>query len=69
MIHTTMQPNLAQKIFRLRKARKWTQARLAAESGVSQQLVSAIEKGYIPHPRSIHKLAIALRTDPIEMLT
>jgi transcriptional regulator with XRE-family HTH domain len=54
----------------LRRSRMWTQARLAAEAGVSPTTVSGIESGKIsrPHFGTLGKLARALGVDSRELL-
>ena len=54
----------------LRRSRMWTQARLAAEAGVSPTTVSGIESGKIsrPHFGTLGKLARSLRVDPRELV-
>ena len=43
----------ARKLRRVRRKNKWTQGRLAEELGISQQLVSAIEKGASELPEKV----------------
>lgn len=45
----------ARKLRRVRRKNKWSQGRLAKELGVSQQLVSAIEKGERGSPLKVAK--------------
>jgi len=45
----------ARKLRRARRKNKWSQGRLAKELGVSQQLVSAIEKGERESPPKVAK--------------
>jgi transcriptional regulator with XRE-family HTH domain len=54
----------------LRRSRMWTQARLAAEAGVSPTTVSGIESGKIsrPHFGTLGKLARSLGVDPRELV-
>lgn len=54
----------------LRRSRMWTQARLAAEAGVSPTTVSGIESGRIarPHFGTLGKLARVLGVDPREFI-
>jgi transcriptional regulator with XRE-family HTH domain len=54
----------------LRRSRMWTQARLAAEAGVSPTTVSGIESDKIsrPHFGTLGKLARALGVDPRELV-
>jgi len=54
----------------LRRSRMWTQARLAAEAGVSPTTVSGIEGGKIsrPHFGTLGKMARALGVDPRELV-
>ncbi len=54
----------------LRRSRMWTQARLAAEAGISPTTVSGIESGKIsrPHFGTLGKLARALGVEPGELL-
>jgi transcriptional regulator with XRE-family HTH domain len=55
----------------IRERRMLTQARLAAEAGVSPTTVSGIESGRIsrPHFGTLRKLAEALGVDPEELLS
>ncbi len=54
----------------LRRSRMWTQARLAAEAGVSPTTVSGIESGKIsrPHFGTLGKMARALGVDPRKLV-
>ena len=55
----------------IREKRMWTQARLAAEAGVSPTTVSGIESGRIsrPHFGTLRKLARALGVEPEELVS
>jgi transcriptional regulator with XRE-family HTH domain len=55
----------------IRERRMWTQARLAAEAGVSPTTVSGIESGRIsrPHFGTLRKLARALGVEPEELVS
>ena len=59
------------RLVAIREQRMWTQARLAAEAGVSPTTVSGIESGRIsrPHFGTLRKLAGALGVDPEEFLS
>lgn len=54
----------------IRRRRMWTQGKLAEKAGVSPTTISSIEGGRIsrPHFGTLHKLAVALRVDPKELL-
>lgn len=60
---------VAVRLVALREGRMWTQARLAAEAGVSPTTVSGIEGGRIsrPHFGTLRKLAAALGVEPGEL--
>lgn len=55
---------LKHEVYRLRKAKGWTQKELAAASGISQQVIGDVESGRTTRPRQIHDLAHALGTTP-----
>lgn len=61
--------NLGEKILSLRKARGWSQARLAAEAGMAQQTVFNFENNRFKHPPidKMYKLALTLNVNPKEL--
>lgn len=59
---------IGRRIRRLRKARRWTQARLAEEAGLAAKTISKIEtETTTPHPRTINKIAYAFDMHPREL--
>lgn len=63
-LNAAMQESLAGRLKQARKARKWTQQKLAAESHVNQSDISKIERGETLRPTSLLALATALRCNP-----
>lgn len=61
---------MKERLSSMRRSLMWTQARLAAEAGVSPTTVSGIESGRISHPHfgTVGKLAHALGVAPRELL-
>ena len=65
---TDIRELLASNIKSYRKARKWSQARLAEKTGTSTQYIAMIEtKLKFPSSNMLHKLAKALGIDPSEL--
>jgi len=56
--------NLGTRIRECRKAAGWSQAKLAEESGISQQMLSKLERGVAFGTTEIVPLARALRVSP-----
>lgn len=56
--------NLGTRIRECRKAAGWSQAKLAEESGISQQMLSKLERGTAFGTTEIVPLARALRVSP-----
>ena len=59
------------KLKRMRVLKGWSQRKLSAESGVSQNTIVLMEKqGRVEgfRPATLHKLATALGEDPAELL-
>ncbi len=52
---------LAQNLRREREAKGWSQAKLAKQAGVSQQLISQIERGIPGSTKALPQLAFALQ--------
>ena len=67
----TERSGVGARLAALRERRMWTQARLAAEAGVSPTTVSGIERGRIsrPHFGTLRKLAGALGVEPGQLLS
>lgn len=67
----TERSGIGERLVVLRERRMWTQARLAAEAGVSPTTVSGIESGRIsrPHFGTLRKLAGALGVEPEGLLS
>jgi transcriptional regulator with XRE-family HTH domain len=67
----TERSGIGARLAALRERRMWTQARLAAEAGVSPTTVSGIESGRIsrPHFGTLRKLAGALGVEPGQLLS
>lgn len=63
-LNADMQDSLAGRLRFARKARKWTQEKLAAESNVNQSDISKIERGETLRPTSLLALATALQCNP-----
>lgn len=61
---------ISETLIRIRRARMWTQGRLAEEARVSPTTVSGIESGRIsrPHFGTIRKLTRALEVSPDQLL-
>lgn len=58
-----------QKLKRLRENRVLSQRELAREAGLAQGTVWRLESGFPQaHPRTIRKLAVALRVEPKELV-
>lgn len=53
---------------RLRGRRGWTGRDLARAADIADETVSRIEHGYMPGPKTIHKLAAALEMDFDELV-
>jgi transcriptional regulator with XRE-family HTH domain len=68
---STERRGVGAKLAALRERRMWTQARLAAEAGVSPTTVSGIESGRIsrPHFGTLRKLAAALGVEHGRLLS
>jgi transcriptional regulator with XRE-family HTH domain len=59
---------LAENLKKFRRARGWSQAKLAEKAGTSTQYVGMIEtKSKFPSAEMIHNLAKALVVDPTEL--
>lgn len=56
--------NLGTRIRERRKAAGWSQAQLAEESGISQQMLSKLERGVASGTTEIVPLAAALKVSP-----
>lgn len=55
---------------RIRRERGLTQEQLAERSGLSQQYISGLERGQRnPTLVTLHELAIAMDTTPVELIT
>lgn len=62
-----MRMELKDNLKRIRKAAKLSQAQLAAESGVSQQSISRLEKGDDLTSKFLPNLAAALKVSPSDL--
>ena len=63
-LNSDMQDTLAGRLKHARKAREWTQGKLASESGVNQSDISKIERGDTLRPTGLLALANALGVSP-----
>lgn len=65
---TDIREVLAANLKKHRRARGWSQAKLAEKAGTSTQYVGALEiKGNFPSSDMVHRLAAALGIDPTEL--
>ena len=65
---TNIRDVLASNLKKHRKARGWSQAKLAEKTGTSTQYIGMLEiKGKFPSSEMIQKLAAALCIDPTEL--
>ena len=62
--HLPHRETLADRLRQARKAKDWTQARLAEAAGTSQAVVQKIENGKSLRPRILEELAAALEVRP-----
>jgi transcriptional regulator with XRE-family HTH domain len=67
---TGLKWTLAANIKALRTARKWSQELLSFEANIDRTYVSQLERGVInPSMLVLHKVATALETDVVSLLT
>src|SRR4051794_33908379 len=60
---------LGENLRRLRTARYLSQSDLATKARVSKPTILRIERGdYLPYPRTIRALAVALEVEPSELI-
>lgn len=52
----------------LRRARGWSQEKLAKEAGISRQTLSELERGRPPQPSTLDRVALALETTSSALL-
>lgn len=59
---------VGEEVRRLRRARGWSQTRLATMAGISRQTLSELERGRPPQPSTLDRVARALETTSSALL-